>query len=157
MSSNEFEELGRGFYWQDLPIGRKLKTIGRTIFESDMTAFIGVTGMSEVLFNNLEYIEHESPTGKRILPGALVLSVAEGLVMQATLQRTGFAFLGMTMDIKGATLIDDTVHVELEVTESRPASKGGRGLVRTTNRVITQRGDCVLEYTPLRLMKGREA
>lgn len=156
MSSNEYELLGQGFYWQDLHVGRKLKTIGRTIFESDLTTFIGATGMAEVLFNNLEYIEHESPTGKRILPGALVLSVAEGLVMQATLQRTGFAFLGMNMDIKGPTLVDDTVHVELEVTESRPASKGGRGLVRTTNRVITQRGDCVLEYTPLRLMKGRE-
>lgn len=157
MSADDgYELLGQGFYWQDLPVGRKLRTIGRTIFESDLMNFIGATGMAEVLFNNLEYIEHESPTGKRILPGALVLSVAEGLVMQATLQRTGFAFLGMTMDIKGPTLVGDTVHVDVEVTESRAASKGARGLVRTTNRVITQRGDCVLEYTPLRLMKGRE-
>ncbi|MEQ9121237.1 MAG: acyl dehydratase, partial [Alphaproteobacteria bacterium] len=125
MSADDgYELLGQGFYWQDLPVGRKLRTIGRTIFESDLMNFIGATGMAEVLFNNLEYIEHESPTGKRILPGALVLSVAEGLVMQATLQRTGFAFLGMTMDIKGPTLVGDTVHVDVEVTESRAASKG---------------------------------
>jgi len=152
----DFEELGMGFYWQELPVGRKLKTIGRTLFESDLISFIGVTGMQEVLFNNLEYIEHDSPTGKRIVPGALVFSVAEGLVMQSTLQKTGFAFLGMTLDIKGPTLVDDTIHVEIEVIESRAASRGGRGLVRTLNRVVTQRGDCVLEYNPLRLMKGLE-
>ena len=76
--------------------------------------------------------------------------------MQATLQKTGFAFLGMTMDIKGATLVGDTLHVELEVVESRAAAKGGRGLVRTRNRVLNQNGECVLEYDPLRLMKGRE-
>ncbi len=156
MSADGYEELGQGFYWQDMPVGRKLRTIGRTLFESDLISFIGVTGMSEVLFNNLEYIEHESPTGKRIVPGALALSIAEGLVMQATLQKTGFAFLGMTMDIKGPTLVGDTIHVDVEVTESRAASKGGRGLVRTVNRVITQRGECVMEYVPLRLMKGRE-
>lgn len=156
MSDDTFEDLGLGFYWQDLPVGRKLRTIGRTLFESDLISFIGVTGMQEVLFNNVEYIEHESPTGKRIVPAALVLSVAEGLVMQSTLQKTGFAFLGMTLDVKGPTLVGDTLTVELEVTESRAASKGGRGLVRTLNRVVTQNGDCVLEYSPLRLMKGRE-
>jgi acyl dehydratase len=156
MADDDFEELGKGFYWQDMTVGRKFRTIGRTLFESDLISFIGVTGMQEVLFNNLEYIEHESPTGKRIVPGALVLSVAEGLVMQSTLQKTGFAFLGMTMDIKGPTLVGDTIHVDLEVVESRAASKGGRGLVRTRNRVITHRGDCVLEYDPLRMMKGRD-
>lgn len=156
MAARDYEELGRGFYWQDMTVGRRFRTIGRTLFESDLVSFIGVTGMQEVLFNNLEYIEHESPTGKRIVPGALALSVAEGLVMQATLQKTGFAFLGMTMDVKGATLVGDTIHVELDVTESRAASRGNRGLVRTRNRVITQNGDCVLEYNPLRLMKGRE-
>lgn len=156
MAADGYEELGQGFYWQDMTVGRKFRTIGRTLFESDLVSFIGVTGMQEVLFNNLEYIEHESPTGKRIVPGALALSVAEGLVIQSTLQRTGFAFLGMTMDIKGPTLVDDTIHVDLEVTESRAASNGGRGLVRTLNKIMNQHGECVIEYSPLRLMKGRD-
>lgn len=156
MSDTEFEELGHGFYWQEMTVGRKFRTIGRTLFESDLMSFIGVTGMQEVLFNNIEYIEHESPTGQRIVPGALALCVAEGLVMQSTLQKTGFAFLKMEWDVKAATLVGDTIHVDLEVLESRAASKGGRGLVRTRNRIINQRGDCVIEYTPLRLMKGRD-
>lgn len=156
MSTDEFELLGQGFYWQDLTVGRKFRTIGRTIFESDLVSFIGVTGMQEVLFNNLDYIENESPTGKRIVPGALAFSIAEGLVMQSTLQKTGYAFLGMSFDIKGPVCVDDTIHVDMEVTESRAAKTGGRGLVRTMNRIINQHGECMIEYSPLRLMKGRE-
>ena len=149
-------ELGLGFYWNDLEVGQKFKTIGRSLFETDVITFCGITGMNEVLFNNLEYIRDESPTGKRIVPAALVFSLAEGLVMGNTLQKTGFAFLSMTFDVKGPTLIGDTIHVELEVTECRAAAKGNRGLVRTQNIVKTQNGDTVLEYSPLRLMKGRD-
>lgn len=150
------EQLGQGFYWNDMMVGRRWKTIGRSIFETDVVTFIAVTGMQELLFNNLEYIEHESATGKRIAPGALVFSVAEGLVMQSTLQGTGIAFLGMDFDIKGPVVIGDTIHVEIEVVEQRAASKGNRGLVRTRNEVKNQRGETVLVYSPLRIMKGRE-
>lgn len=151
------EQLGGGFFWDDLTVGRSFRTIGRSIFESDLMAFVHVTGMAEELFTNIEYIRNESPTRKRIVPGALVFSIAEGLVMQATLHGTGLAFLGMTFDIKGPVEVGDTIHVELEVTESRAASKGSRGLVRTRNRIVNQRGECVIEYSPLRLMKGRSA
>jgi acyl dehydratase len=150
------QQLGIGFYWNDLEVGQKFKTIGRSIFEADVINFIGITGMQEVLFNNLEYIEHESPTGKRIAPGLLALAIAEGLVMGSTLQKTGFAFLSMDFNIKGPVEIGDTIHVELEVTEARPTSKGNRGLVRTHNKIVNQRGEVVIEYSPLRLMKGRE-
>ena len=149
------EELGRGFYWQEMEVGRRFKTIGRTLFEGDLVGFTAFTGMQEVLFNNLVYIETESPTRKRIVPGALVFSVAEGLVMHGTLQKTGIAFLGMDLDIKGPVVVNDTIHVEVEVTEQRAASKGDRGLVRTRNEVKNQGGETVMVYSPLRLMKGR--
>src|SRR5690606_10589654 len=150
------EQLGHGFYWNDMTIGRRWKTIGRSIFEADVVTFIAVTGMQEMLFNTLDYIEHESATGKRIAPGALIFSIAEGLVMQSTLQGTGIAFLGMDFDIKGPVVVGDTIHVEIEVVEQRAASKGNRGLVRTRNEVKNQRGEAVLVYSPLRLMKGRD-
>ena len=150
------QELGRGFYYNDLEVGQKFKTIGRTIFEGDIINFVGVTGMQELLFTNLEYIRDESPTGKRIAPAVLVLAIAEGLVMAVTLQRTGMAFLGMDLDMKGPVVAGDPIHVELEVTEVRPASRGNRGLVRTRNSVANQRGETVMVYSPLRMMKGRE-
>jgi acyl dehydratase len=44
--------------------------------------------------------------------------------------------------------------VECKVLQARPTSRG-RGLVRTRNRIVTQRNETVIEYTPLRMMAGR--
>ena len=151
------QELGIGLYFEDFKLGQRFKTLGRSIFEADLMTFIGVTGMQEVLFNNLDYIENESLQGKRIVPGLMAMGIAEGLVLGTTLQKTGIAFLNMTMDIKGAVCIGDTIHVELEVIELKASSKGGRGLVRTRNSVVNQRGEVVMEYTPLRMCKARSA
>jgi acyl dehydratase len=38
----------------------------------------------------------------------------------------------------------------------RETSKGNRGLVRTENQVLNQKGETVLAYNPLRMMKGRK-
>jgi acyl dehydratase len=148
--------LGLGLYFDDLSLGQRFRTIGRSIFEADLMTFIGVSGMQEVMFNNLEVIAADAPGGRRFIPGLMALSIAEGLVLGPTLQKTGLAFLNMSMDIKGPVHIGDTIHVDLEVTELRRTSKGARGLVRTRNQVINQLGQTVIEYTPLRLMKARE-
>ena len=42
-----------------------------------------------------------------------------------------------------------------EVMEHRLTSKGDRGLVRFANKVVNQRGETVLEYDPLRLLKRK--
>lgn len=148
--------LGHGMYWQDMPVGAKFKTYGRTITETDIVNFISCTGFLEVLFTDMEYVREHSAIKGRLAPGALVYALGEGLAMLGTIQGTGLAFLHMEMDVKGPTFAGDTVHVEIEVIEQRAASKGGRGLVRTRNTIINQKGDTVLVYTPLRLMVGRE-
>jgi acyl dehydratase len=85
-----------------------------------------------------------------------VFCLAEGLLTQATMQGTGFAFLEMDYKIEGPTFANDTVHVECEVIESRRSqSKPQYGLVRTRNFVIKQDGKRVLTYTPLRMVKAR--
>lgn len=147
--------LGQGMYWQDMKVGDKYKTYGRTITETDIVNFISCTGFLEVLFTDMEYVREHSAIKGRLAPGALVYALAEGLSMLGTIQGTGLAFLGMELDVKGPTFAGDTIHVEIEVIEQRAASKGGRGLVRTRNSVINQRGETVLVFTSLRLMAGR--
>lgn len=148
--------LGGGMYYTDLKVGDRFKTTGRTIFEADLVNFYCCTGMHEGLFNNLDYIEKHSPTKRRLVPGALVYSFAEGLLIPVAIQGTGMAFLGMTLDIKAPTFVNDTIHVECEVTEVRPTSKDpSRGLVRTVNQVKNQKGETVLTYDPLRMVRGR--
>lgn len=149
--------LGEGFYWNDLTVGDRFQTFGRTITETDIVNFVSTAGMLESLFVDAEYRAAHSAISGRPAPAALVLSLAEGLVLNATAQGTGLAFLHMEMNVEGPVLQGDTIHVEIEITEIRPAKKAGRGLVRTRNRILNQRDETVITYTPLRLMAGREA
>jgi acyl dehydratase len=150
------ELIGLGFFYEDLPLGRTFQTIGRTVTEPDIVNFINCTGMTEVMFTDLEFVEHHSDIKGRVAPGALVYTFAEGLLVQSTMQHTGLAFLNMELDVKGPVFAGDTIHVECEVIESRLTSKKTRGLVRTRNRIVNQKGEVVVEYTPLRMIKCRD-
>ena len=150
------ETVGLGFYFEDLPVGRTFKTIGRTITETDIVNFVNTTGMVEVLFTDMEFLKNESDIKGRVAPGALAYCIAEGLLVQSTMQHTGYAFLGMELEIKAPVFAGDTIHVECEVIEARPSrSRPGRGLVRTRNKVVKQDGTIALIYTPLRMIKCR--
>ncbi len=150
------ETVGIGFFYEDLPLGRTFRTVGRTVTDADITNFVNATGMLEVLFINAEVREKESSMKGFAAPGALVYTFMEGLLIQSTLQHTGVAFLEMELKVMGPTFAGDTVHCEVEVIESRRSkSRPNRGLVRTRNRVFKQTGEQVLEYTPLRMVKAR--
>lgn len=148
--------LGHGLYFEELPLGRKFHTFSRTITEADLVAFVNATGFTEILFTDTEYLKTGSKIKGRLVPGMQVYAMAEGLLIPM-MQGTGMAFLNATMDVKAPTFVNDTIRVEGEVVESRPTSKGGAGLVRTLNRVLNQRGECVLTYNPLRMIKARPA
>src|SRR5712691_10215718 len=151
------ETVGLGFFFEDLPVGRQFKTIGRTVTEADITNFANCTGMVEVLFTNTEFLAQESDIKGRPAPGALVYCFAEGLLVQATMQHTGFAFLHMELTIENPVVAGDTIHAECEIIEARRSkSRPGRGLVRTRVRVVKQDGTTALVYTPLRMVKCRE-
>ena len=136
--------IGRGFAFKDLKVGFRFRTHRRTIREADLAGFVALTGLTEELFS----VKEE----KQLVPGALVYSFAEGLLLPS-MQDTGLAFLNATLDVKRPTLVGDTLHVECEVTEARLTTKGDRGLVRFRNRVKNQKDEVVLEYNPLRLLK----
>ena len=148
------ETVGLGFYFQDLPVGRSFRTIGRTLTESDLINYINCVGLVEVLFTDAEFREHESDIKGRLVPAMLAYSMCEGLLVQATMQKTGFAFLHMELNVEQPAYVGDTIHAEVEVIEARLSrSRPNRGLVRTRVRVVKQDGSVVLTYTPLRMIK----
>ena len=150
--------LGQGLHWDEIKVGDSFRTHGRTITETDIVNFINCTGMLEVLFTDAEFRAEHSVIKGRVAPAALAYAIAEGMLFVTLIQATGLAFLHAEIDVKGPVLAGDTIHVELEVTEIRPTTKGdGRGLVRTCNRIVNQRGETVIVYTPLRLLKGSPA
>jgi acyl dehydratase len=152
MAAEALPVVGRGFSFEDLRVGFRFRTHRRTIGEPDLSQFVNVAWLTEELFTV------EDDAGRaikgRAVPAALVYSFAEGLLLP-TMQDTGLAFLNATLEVKAPTVVGDTIHVEAEVIEHRLTSKGDRGLVRFANRVVNQRGEAVLEYNPLRLLKRR--
>ncbi len=150
--SQNVHPIGRGYCYEDLKVGMRFRTHRRTIAEADLAGFVNLTWLTEELFA----VEDDSQRAikGRPVPGALVYAFAEGLLLPS-MQDTGLAFLNATLDVKGPTVVGDTIHVEVEVTECRLTSKGDRGLVRFANKVVNQRGETVIEYNPLRMLKRR--
>lgn len=144
--------VGRGFCFEDLRPGFRFRTHRRTITEADLCSFVNLSWLTEELFTVAD--DGGRAIRGRAVPAALVYAMAEGLLLP-TIQDTGLAFLNATLDVKLPTQVGDTIHVEAEVIEHRLTSKGDRGLVRFANRVVNQRGETVLEYNPLRLLKRR--
>lgn len=147
--------VGVGFYWNDLKVGDQFKTLNRTITESDIVNFIGVTGMVETLFTDLSFGSEHGAIKGRVAPAACVYAIIEGLLCQATMQTTGLALLEVEKKILKPVFAGDTVHAEVEVIAARQTSKGNRGIVTTQNNILTHAGTLVITYRAVRMIAGR--
>jgi acyl dehydratase len=148
--------LVQGQTWEEMTVGSAFRTAARTITETDLITFVTWSGFTEPLFLDASHAAAGGYTG-RLVPGALVYCLGEGLVMQTNVfHGTGLAFMAMDLTIKRPAYVGDTLHVAVEVTQARAASSGSRGVVTTKNSVRNQRGEDVLIYTPVRLVRGRD-
>lgn len=147
--------VGIGFYWNDLKVGERFRTLNRTITEADIVQFIGVTGMVETLFTDLSFADSHGVIKGRVSPAALVYTIIEGLLCQATMQTTGLALLEVEKKVLGPVFAGDTIHAVVEVTAIKPTSKGNRGIVTTRNDIVNQKGETVITYKAVRMMAGR--
>ena len=140
--------LVQGQTWEEMTVGSVFRTAARTITETDLITFITWSGFNEALFLDASHAAAGGYTG-RLVPGALVYCLGEGLVIQTNvINGTGLAFMSMDLSIKRPAYVGDTIHVVVEVTEARAASTGQRGVVTTQNSVRNQRGEDLLIYTP---------
>ena len=146
-----------GIFYEDYTDDWTMSTGARTVTEFDVMQFVTLGGFNEALFLDAEYIK-ASPFKKRIAPGALGFTFAEGLVIgSGRLEGTGMAYLGSELTIKAPLFVGDTIRVELRLKEKRETSKPDRGIVTTINTVRNQRDEVVLEYTATRMIRRRGA
>ncbi|MDN7140066.1 MaoC family dehydratase N-terminal domain-containing protein [Pseudomonas sp. JQ170] len=144
-----------GIYCDDLPVGTRFHSKKRTVTETDLVNFANLTWLTEELFTNAEPADRaRMGISGRVVPGGLVYTFAEGLVAPS-FQASGMAFLNAELNMQGPTFVGDTLQVRCEVIEQRISSRPDRGLVRTRNEVVNQRGETVMVYTPLRMMRVR--
>ena len=145
-----------GLYFEELLDDRIYYTDRRTITEADHINFTTSFGFFEPLFMDQAYVEKETPYGRRIVPGALTFSVAEGLtILSGILHGTGIAFLGVEMTVLKPVFIGDTITVEIEIIEKRETKKTDRGIVTFSHHVKNQDNILVMEYKIKRMMRRK--
>jgi acyl dehydratase len=145
-----------GLYFEELLTDKAYYTNRRTITETDQVNFTTSFGFFEPLFMDQPYVETETPYGRRIVPGALTFSVAEGLsILSGILHGTGMAFLGVEMNVLKPVFIGDTITVEIEVVAKRETKKTDRGIVTFFHRVKNQDNQVVMEYKIKRMIRRK--
>jgi acyl dehydratase len=130
--------------FDELEVGERFSTRGRTIGESDITGFATLTGDTHPQHTDAEWAAG-SRFGERIAHGLLVLSYAAGLMpfdpeRVIALRRVGDAVF------KQPVKIGDTIHVDGEITRKTELDDG-HGLVETRWKVANQRGKLVVRTT----------
>jgi acyl dehydratase len=144
-----------GLYFEEYELGQEFLTHGRTVTESDVVGFAGLSGDFNPLHVDAEFAK-ESAFGARIAHGLLGLSILSGLGHElGHMTGTAVAFTNVDWRFKGPIRIGDTLTGRFKVTGKR--SLKGQGLVQFEAEATNQRGEKVQEGHWSILFKKKES
>jgi acyl dehydratase len=130
--------------YDDIKIGVEFVSPGRTVSETDIVLFAGLSGDYNVLHTDAEHMK-SSQFGERIAHGLLGLTIQQGLAGRVVADIVELPFAGLSWKFRGPIRIGDTIHVVARVTDKRQAERPGWGIVTIARRVLNQRGEVVQE------------
>jgi 3-hydroxybutyryl-CoA dehydratase len=144
------------YYYEDFGAGEVHVSRGRTVTETDIVNFAGLSGDFVELHTNEEFAR-QSPFGRRIAHGALVFSISTGLMTQMNLiNDTVLAFYGIDkLRFTGPVFIGDTVRVTKRVIDLKEKD-AERGIVTFETQVLNQDNEPVIVYTDKLLVKRKK-
>lgn len=147
----------RGMYFEEFEAGQKIISAGRTVSESDIVTFAGLSGDFNQIHTDAEFSKG-APFGRRIAHGLLGLSIASGLAMRTgVLEGTVLAFREINdWKFVKPIFIGDTIHVEMDVLEKKSLPRIGGGSIRIGLDVKNQAGDVLMKGTWTVLVAGRK-
>jgi acyl dehydratase len=152
---NSRDSQGPAWFIEDFSPGDFFVTMGRTVTETDLVNYLGLSGFFEEVFMNAPMAQSRSVYQRRVVPGVLVLAIAEGLFVLTGRLQQGIAFLGLSdLQIRGPVAVGDTLSARLEVRSTRLTSKPGRGILEISHAVRAD-GSVVMEYTSARMVAAR--
>jgi len=131
-------------YYDEIEVGEEYESPGRTITETDIVLFAGLSGDYNVLHTDAEFMK-TSIFGERIAHGLLGLAIQSGLFSRATGAYATLAFVGLRWKFKAPIKIGDTIRLRARVRTKRDIGKPDRGLVTVERTVVNQRGEVVQE------------
>src|SRR5260370_31314560 len=131
-------------YFEDVAVGQEWQSLGRTVTQTDLVNFAGLSGD----FNPI-HVDHEfaktTPFGQPIAHGLLVFSIASGLGVNSPPMRT-LAFLRIRdWQFKAPVFIGDTIRVRTKLLEKELRARGRRGMLTWQRHLVNQWGKVVQE------------
>lgn len=147
----------QGKYWDDLQVGNVYESAARTITETDVVLFAGLSGDFNPLHTD-ELFAQTTPFGKRIAHGMLIAGIATGLVNQARLcEGTTIALMGMELKWVGPVMPGDTIRAKVTVAEQKETKRPDRGVSVLDVTVVNQDGKPCMESRWTLMMARRQA
>ena len=128
-------------YLSEFTVGEKFTTLSRTVTETDVVLFAGITGDMNPIHTDRSYADN-LPFHSRIAHGLLGAGIATGLWGRMGLV-DGSAIVALSTEWKfvGAIKLGDTIHCEIEVLEAkRSKSKPDRGILNIGYTILNQDG-----------------
>lgn len=151
------EPLVLGLWYEDFEPDIWRYSPGRTITESDVYLFAGLTGDHAQIHTDKLYAD-KMPYGGRIAHGLLGLCIAQGLVHRTNyVQGTGFSSLGWDKcTFKKPILIGDTVRVRWKLVSKRESqSRPDLGIIVEYLELFNQHGEVVQYGEHISMMRKR--
>jgi acyl dehydratase len=131
-------------YFEDIRVGEEYESPGRTVTETDIVLFAGLSGDYNVLHTDAEFMK-KSIFGERIAHGLLGLAIQSGLFYRSGPAYATLAFAGLRWKFKAPIRIGDTIRLRARVIDKRETSRPDRGLVVVERKVLNQRDEVVQE------------
>lgn len=146
----------RGKYFEEFVIGEEFESPGRTITETDVVMFAGLSGDYNQVHTDEEYCKKKSIYQTRIVHGLFGLAIVEGLKFRVGLfEGTAIASLEWTWKFKTPLLIGDTVKVRWKIFKKRETQKPDRGIIWEQVELINQRQEIVGEGEHVVMMQRK--
>jgi acyl dehydratase len=129
-----------GRYLEEFSEGETFITPSRTLTESDIMSFAGLTGDYNPVHTD-EIFAATTPFCGRIAHGPMMVGMAFGLLSRLDLiDGTVVALKGIDWTFEAPLRAGDTVHVKAQVMEARASSRyADRGVVRLCIEIIDQK------------------
>ncbi|MCS6993007.1 MAG: MaoC/PaaZ C-terminal domain-containing protein [Anaerolineales bacterium] len=150
--------LNTGLFFEDFQLGQRLTSAARTVTEHDVAAFAGLSGDFNQIHTDAEFAK-TTPFGQRIAHGILGLAIASGLAVQTGILGANVMAFREINEWKFVkpVFFGDTIHVEMEVTETKALPRLGGGSVTLAVKVNNQTNETVMKGAWTVLVKSKPA
>lgn len=146
-----------GLYFEDYTADWSYKSEARAITEEGVKAFVDIHAFHTPTFTDASYVKQSKDYGARMSPGLHVLSMAEGLLLQAGLTRKrGIFLMELSPKFLKPVFVGDSISNRVRLASKRLTSKPDRGVVVTAHEVVNQNGEVVLSYESTRMIRTKQ-